>query len=217
MGQAQAQFVLLDAEMSQQFVHAVDPALQVVPHLQQLILALSEGLQKCVGAMDFLHNQGRHPRLFEEPVHQPFIQRREHHVVVRKTCQDHLDHFGVGFFGLPNQVDARHGGHALVRDHHINPLLIQGFHRFVGALRQTDIEVPSERRIECSEVACLVIHEQDHGAFSRAHDLSNPKRKASMLALSFANWFATSMSLLEEGLSCNSRTSTSVMLPCASM
>ena len=173
--------------MSQQFVHAVDPALQVVPHLQQLILALSESLQHGVGAVDFPNNHGRHPRFFKKPVHQPFIQRREHHVVVRKTGQEHLDHFRVGLFGLPHQVDARHGGHALIRDHHINPLLIQGLHRFLGALRQADIEIHPERRIECREVARLVIYEQDHRAFSRVHDLSNPKRKASRLAPSFAN------------------------------
>ena len=187
--------------MAQKLIHTVHSALQVVAHFQQLGFPLSVGPQQRVRPLDFLNDERWNPRLFEKAVHQPFVQSRQHHIVVGKSSQDHLDHLGVSLLRPSHQIDAGHRRHPLVGDHHIDALLAQCLHGLVRALCQAHVEVTAKGRIERREVSSLVVHIKNHRACHVRHDLLRPKRKASMLALSLASWLATSKSLLDEGLS----------------
>ena len=85
LGQTEPEIVLLHAEVAQKLIHTVHSALQIVAHFQQLGFPLSVGPQQRVCPLDFLDDERWNPWLFEKAVHQPFVQSRQHHVVIGLT------------------------------------------------------------------------------------------------------------------------------------
>ena len=72
----------------------------------------------------------------------------------------HACGFGPELFGLDQQLDPRHAGHALVGEQHRELLLLEALERLGGVVDQDQVEVAAEVEAEHLELVGFVVHDQ---------------------------------------------------------